>query len=624
MKKACSILLSALLLAALLCGCGEKPAAVGRAANEIMTYQKLDPEKTTLVVSRTGNLYIDAFSKEFERLNPDIQVVCLDITGGNATVKPAKDWVLNGLAPDVMFWQGALISDELMMENFVNLSTGPFAENYQSEALGNVAIDGNLYCLPCPSEVACMLYNKTLFERYGWQEPATFDEFVALCDQITADTNGEVQPWNPNAKYSDEFNIVMQGFFYEELFAGVDNRIWYDAAVNGTIGTADHLTPMFDAVQTLINHGILREEHFSYSATTRMNEFKAGKIAMINFRATDVASDAFAFSLMPFPSSAGELGYVCKYYNAVVGVPKAERTKAVQDAVDRYLAYFSSKEGQRAFIGDSLQISNVKNVNPPTNSVLSALQPTIDEGHEFQLLNFSGENPTIRFQLTNDAKLMYAGEKTAEECIAAMNVSPSEQTVSAEAAAPETVATAEKDFTILETSFYMADLYREAAGADVGLIADNIAYRGNLMRIFAGALTPDHVAVLMPRSLGNDTTLVKASMTGQQLLDALNDPMGADDQTGDCVYAFSGLSCKVAPWNPQGERMLSVTLADGTAIDPNALYTVAFWGGTVFDGYITGEAEPVEGSWTDLMTQKLQREGTISPADDNRITLVWE
>ncbi len=624
MKKACSILLTALLLAALLCGCGEKPAIIGRAANEIMTYKKLDPEKTTLVVSRTGNLYIDAFSAEFERLNPDIQVVCLDITGGNRVVAPAKDWILNGLAPDVMFWQGELISDELMIENFVNLSTGSLSENYQTEALSNIAIDGNLYCLPCPSEVACMLYNKTLFERYGWQEPATFDKFVALCDQITADTNGEVQPWNPNAKYSDEFSIVMQGFFYEELFAGVDNRTWYDAAMNGTTGTADHLMPMFDAVQTLIDHGILREEHFSYSATTRMNEFKAGQIAMINFRATDVASDAFAFSLMPFPSSAGELGYVCKYYNAVVGAPKTERTEAVQDAVDRYLTYFSSEEGQRVFIGDSLQISNVKNVNPPTSSALSALQPAIDEGHQFQLLSFSGENPGIRFQLTNDAKRMYAGETTAEDCIAAMNVNPSEQTVSAEAAAPETVATAEKDFTILETSFYMADLYREAAGADVGLIPNNIAYRGNLMRIFAGALTPDHVAVLMPRSLGNDTALVKASMTGRQLLDALNDPMGADDQTADCVYAFSGLTCKVAPWNPQGGRMLAVTLADGTAIDPNALYTVAFWGGTVFDRYITGEAEPVEGSWTDLMTQKLQSEGTISPADDGRITLVWE
>ncbi len=624
MKKTCSVLLLVLLLAALLSGCAGKTAAVGQAANEILTYKRLDPQKTTLVVSRTGNLYIDAFSQEFERLNPDVQVVCLDITGGNRVVNPVKDWVLNGLAPDIMFWQGGFASDEFIKEHFVNLSASPLAESYQSEALGNVAVDGNLYCLPCPSEVECMLYNKTLFERYGWQVPATFDEFVALCDQITADTNGEVEPWNPNAKYSNEFSIVMQGFLYEELFAGVENRAWYDAVISGTGGEAEHLRPMYDAMQTLIDHGILREEHFSYSATTRMNEFKAGQIAMINFKATDIASDAFDFAMMPFPSTTGGLGYVCKYYNAVVGVPKAERTEAKQNAVDRYLAFFSSEEGQRVYIGDSLQISNAKNVNPPQNSALSALQPALDEGHQFKLLDFYGGNSSIRYQPTNDAKRMTAGETTAEECIAAMAAPAPAQTDSAEAPAPETVATAEKDFSILETSFYMADMYREAAGADIGLIANNVAYRGNLMRIFAGALTPDHVATLLPRSLGNDATLVKAAMTGRQLLDALNDPVGPDDQTADCVYAYSGLKCRVAPWNPQGERMLSVTLSDGTAIDPEARYTVAFWSGTVFDKYLDEAAESVEGGWTDLMTAKLQAEGTIAPADDGRIELVWE
>ncbi|NCB33064.1 MAG: hypothetical protein EOM64_04165, partial [Erysipelotrichia bacterium] len=447
--------------------------------------------------------------------------------------------------------------------------------------------------------------------------------FVAVCDQITADTNGEVQPWNPNAKYADDFSMAMQGFFYEELFAGLDNRRWYDAAMNGATGTADHLRPMFDAVQTLIDHGILREDYFSYSATARLNEFKAGQIAMINFKAMDIDSDEYEFGMIPFPSTTGDLGYVCKYYNAVVGVPKAEHTEAVQNAIDRYLAYFSSEEGQRVYIGDSLQISNVKNVSSPESSALFALQNAMNEGHEFQLLSFSGENPSISLKLIDDAKLMYDGEKTAAECIAALDA-PSEKSVSAEPDTPKTVATAEKDFTILETSFYIADMYREAAGADIGLIPNNIAYHGNLMRIFAGDLTSDHVTVLMPRSLGNNSTLVKASMTGQQLLDALNDPLGPGDKTGNCIYAFSGLKCKVAPWNQQGKRMLSVTLSDGTDIDPEALYTVAFWTDTVFDQYITGEPEVIEGSWTDLMTAKLQSDGTISPADDGRITLVWE
>ncbi len=624
MKKACSILFCIILLTSLLSGCSAKSASVGQANNEILTYKKLDAQKTTLVVSRTGNIDIEHFSAQFEQLNPDIQVVCLDITGGNKSVNPAADWIQNDLAPDIMFWQGGLVSDEFISKNFVNLSTDSVVDNYQSEALNNVAINGNIYCLPCPSEVECMLYNKTLFDKYGWQVPSTFDQFVALCEQITADTNGAVEPWNPNAKYSNEFSIVMQGFLYDELFAGVDNRKWYDSVMNATGGSAEHLKPMYDAVQTLIDHKILREEHFSYSATTRMNEFKAGKIAMINFKASDIASDTFEFSLMPFPSTTGNMGYVCKYYNAVLGVPNVKRTQAVQDAIERYLSYFSSEEGQRVFISDSLQISNVKNVNPPENSALCALQPAINEGHQFQLLSFSSDNCTIRYQLTTDAKLMSTNKTTVDECIEAMNAKPSDNIQGTNIAKATSVATAKKDFTILETSFYIADMYRQAAGADIGLIANNIAYRGNLMRIFAGEVNTDNVETLLPRSFANNSTLVKATMTGRQLLDALNDPVGADNKTGDCVYAFSGLKCEVAPWRNQGERMLSVTLSDGTAIDPEKQYSVAFWSGTIFDKYITEVTETFKESWVDLMSEKMKKDETIVPADDGRITLVWK
>lgn len=624
MKRLFCIIFSAVLLAGLVSGCAAKPAAVGEASDDIMTYKRLDPEKTTLRVSRTGNIDIEAFSEEFEKRNPDVQVVCIDITGGTRDVRPMEDWVENEIAPDVMFWASSLVSNDFVKEHFVNLSLNPVVAGYQSEALNSVSIDVNIYCLPCPSEVQCMLYNKTLFEKYAWEVPTSFDGFVALCDRITADTNGEIQPWNPNAKYSNEFITVMEGFLYEELFGGGENRAWYDSVMDGSVTSAEHFRPMFDAVNTLIEHGILREEHFTYSATTRGNEFRSGQIAMINGKAAVYDSDTYEFGLMPFPSTTGELGYVCKAYNAVVGVPDKENSDAVQDAIDRYIAFFSSEEGQRVFIGDTLQISNVKNVDPPESSALSALEDALDEGHQFTMLSFSGENCGISFPLTNDANSMTVGEKTEEECLAAMARDTSAPSEAAESSEPEHVATVLEDFTVLETSFYIADMYRETAGADIGLIANNIAYRGNLMRIFAGELTDADVLVLLPRSFTNDSTLVKATMTGQQLLDALNDPVGPDDETGDCVYAYSGLKCELAPWNPEGERVLSAKLADGAKLEPDALYTVAYWSGTVFDKYVTEVTDTFEGSWVDLMSAKLKTDGEIAPAADGRVTLIWE
>ena len=156
----------------------------------------------------------------------------------------------------------------------------------------------------------------------------------------------------------------------------------------------------------------------------------------------------------------------------------------------------------------------------------------------------------------------------------------------------------------------------------MGLINHGVAYRGNLIRLFKGELPESYVQVLLPRSFDNGSALVKASMTGQQLTEALNHPMG-NGYVSNSVYAFSGLQCQVAPWNEPGHKYLSVKLADGAALEPDRLYTVAFWGGTVAEEYITEVLETYEGSWVELMKAKLAADGTIAPAKDGRIALTW-
>lgn len=593
------------------------------AENEIYTYEPIDPAKTTLVVASTGNIFLEPFSRLFEEKNPDIQIVQLDITGGDDPVRPVVDWVTHGMAPDVMFTPTGIFPDEVTVAYFEDLSAHPVVANYQAEALNRSAVDANIYWLPGPSKVDCMLYNKTLFKQYGWKVPKTFDEFVEVCLQIREDTNGEVQPWNPNAKYGMELLRVMEGFVYAEVFGGLENRTWYREFIQGRSTFKGHMEPYYAALQTLIDNNLLLEEHFSYSATTRGKEFEAGKIAMYNYPVSIIDSDRFVFDFMPFPTTQGEEGFVCDTVNCLIGVPKKEHTDAEREAIDRFLAFLSSAEGQQAFIGKLLMFSNVKGVPLNRAEHLAALQPAIEQGRMFELMDFRGPPGAPQFGMHTDALALLKGEKTVAECIAAVDAQPYPLAGAAAKAAPEVIATAAQDFTILETSAYLADMYREATGADIGLINNCHAYRGNLMRIFKGDLTAAHVQTLKPRSFANGSTLVKVSMTGRQLMDALNDPVGNED-ISNTVYAFSGLTCTVAPWKPLGEKVLSVTLSDGTAIDPDKLYTVACWDGTVKEPYITEVTETYEGTFEQHLTKKLKAEGSIAPANDGRITLVWE
>ena len=268
-------------------------------------------------------------------------------------------------------------------------------------------------------------------------------------------------------------------------------------------------------------------------------------------------------------------------------------------------------------------MSNVKGVSLPAAGDMRDIQKTIDKGNLFTRLDFKNDKVKPNFSIYAQIKAMAERTQTGDQAIANIDAQPYADGGKDEASAPEYLAQAAQDFTILETSFFFADMYRDRMDAEIGLIANNASFRGNVMRIFAGGLTSSAVNVLKPRSFDNGSALIKAVMTGRQLLDALNAPAGPNDTVMDCVYAFSGLKCRVAPWNPLGSRYLSVALTDGSPVDENREYTVAMWEGTVAPQFITRVEQTCEGTFEELLTQRLEEQKTITPPDDGRITLVW-
>lgn len=78
-----------------------------------------------------------------------------------------------------------------------------------AEALELVPVDGT-YILPYAANAAGVLYNREMFEEHGWQIPETWDEMLALCDEIESagilpfyfgfkDTWTCLAPWNAMA-----------------------------------------------------------------------------------------------------------------------------------------------------------------------------------------------------------------------------------------------------------------------------------------------------------------------------------------------------------------------------------------------------------------------------------------
>lgn len=82
--------------------------------------------------------------------------------------------------------------------------------------------NGHYYFVPEYVSVNGLVYNKGMFEKYGWEVPTTTTELEALCEQIVEDTNGKVDPFT-------YCGAAAQGYLY---FAVENWMVEYEGVTN--------------------------------------------------------------------------------------------------------------------------------------------------------------------------------------------------------------------------------------------------------------------------------------------------------------------------------------------------------------------------------------------------------
>jgi len=633
MKKTVILVLVTALLGSMLAGCGSSTGNTSAASSDvsltsdddILIYDKPDSSKLQLTVGMIGTYFDGEINmlKEFEKQNPDIDLVYYDITGGNEAYHPIDELLNSGDAPDLLI-SSYVLKDTSKLEDLTDYEG---VSNFDMGTLMQNTTDGHVYFLPGPITFSSLSYNKALFKQYGWKLPATLDEFFALCEQITKDTGGEVVPINLNAKYPKEFVNTLFGMLYDELFTGTENQKWLHDYKAGKAFFSGHMEPLYDLCQRFIDAGILNEDSFSYSATKIKEEFKAGKMAMCTLGVN--SDEAEQFSLFPYPGEKTGEQTIMRSVNFFASAVKKDYPDQKMAAIKKFVNYFAQPETQKIFIGNAAMVPSTKNAEFPDNASAQEIKAVYESGRTFMrdmlLLDSVPAATFTGVAAIREGMLdMAAGTRTEAEAIKETDAKEAAAIANPTAAESEKVAAASADFTSLETSEMMADMFREKTGSDIALILHGVTYRGNVMRIYSGNITAEKVTYLKPRSFDNDTKLLKVKMTGKQLKDALNDPLGTDGKTADCVYAFSGLKGTYAPWNAVGSKVKEITLADGSAIDDAKTYTVSFWDGTVFDKYYdAASAEAADGSFDELLTAYFKEKGTIAPAKDGRLKLDW-
>ena len=174
---------------------------------------------------------VDVFEEIAERFNATHEDIHLTIDSPNEAMTILKTRFIRENYPDIVGIGGDInYSNFLDAELFMDISdleeTGMVKQSYLDidKELEFIPQEG-IYALPYVANTAGMLYNKEMFEEHGWEIPETWDEFLALCEEIKAsgmqplyfgykDTWTCLAPWNALAvglTDSDTCNQVNMG-----------------------------------------------------------------------------------------------------------------------------------------------------------------------------------------------------------------------------------------------------------------------------------------------------------------------------------------------------------------------------------------------------------------------------
>ncbi|MDZ5452248.1 ABC transporter substrate-binding protein [Labrys sp. ZIDIC5] len=274
---------------------------------------------------------------EFAKAHPDIKlnVVAAEQSAYKTKLNTA---MASGNPPDVFYtlpggFLGAFVAGHQMYTLDADLARDGWGDSFLPTALAQTSMAGHSYAVPIDIDAAVFWYNKALFAEKGWTVPASYDEFLALCEKIKADglvpmALGNKDSW-PATFWFQYLEMRLKGSgLVSDIVAGKA-----DAALGPEAAEA------FTRIASLSSKGYFPVGFNGMSDQEANMLFLNGQAAMMlngtwQIGASADAPEGFELGFFPFPSVAGGKGNpgdVLGGVAAAFGI--AEKTANKKDAV---------------------------------------------------------------------------------------------------------------------------------------------------------------------------------------------------------------------------------------------------------------------------------------------------
>lgn len=628
--------------------------------NEITTTEDLSDGRMIIVIDTQFNVSTSDIAEVVENKFPEVNVLQRLQNTVDTTYLTQKS-LEHGLLGDILFCAVGLEKDEKLFDKyFIDLSNAPFINHYYQNALDGVAVNGKIYMLPGFSDIFGIIYDRTLLQQHGWELPKSRDEFIALCNAIKEEEG--YQAFMPTMKYGRMAMLLSHGFHYEKVIKGLKNQQWLQAYRKGEESFSGHMEPLFEGMKELFDAGVLSDINFTIDPGIRsamLYKDYTSAMTMETQNAATYAQNAntdHEYGMMPFwngnnpdsdyvVSAPGFNIFVNKRLEAPENAEKLEKVMEI-------LAYFSTPEGQDALMTEeSASISNVKRTDASSGGAfMDGVSATIAKGNIFPEVRYTELSFNNPFQVAFREALINYISGTMDIKTAMAHCDEAMQALQNAAEPEEEVyGTASKNFTILETAEFVADILRKNADADIALVlAKQLAY-GEPGNFYQGDITDSVLDfVTLDYVSGKDPAfnqLVTVNLTGEQIVSILNypfrDAVSTDTRTlwmkfdNLPYWVPSNLKIEYAPLL-QKDNLISVKNMDGSEFNLAKTYKVAIWNGSFsntmqmdyFDAETLAAMEDVtpvsQKSSIELIKEEITQAGEIAPPNDGRFTIRWD
>lgn len=408
---------------------------------------------------------------------------------------------------------------DLMKENLLDLSGDDYINNLSINTLSDVTVDGGVYMVPTNLSFYGVYYNKTLFEKNGWEVPNSLDEVEALIPQIEA--AGCTVSTLKGALNGLSFFTYFYNTEAGDFFSTVDGIKWAQDYLSFNATAEGNLNSAAEQFKHLVDIGFIPKIDPNTSGEA-FAKFQEGNTAFmfsnLNDRFTqneDGTGDQYAY--MPYLSQDGSNNIVVTKANFYYGISNKLTGQKLEDA-KKVMSFICSEEGQRLINNKENTITTLKGDTVDEDSPVYEVSKLVDEGKSMPMV-YNGWLSYYQ-ALAEDLVQFTNGDLDVDGFVAAFDTL--NDSVKATGGLPE-IAKVEENLTLEQTAQLVGAAYAEATGADCALISLG-GYHGYGLensegvngQIWKGVKFTDNV-IRTFTPLASSKNVMIATLTGKQI-----------------------------------------------------------------------------------------------------------